>query len=186
MTLTRLDFLLLLEKAISLDGGIWGEEEQGMNSDEGDYHAAERAAKEVGLPVTMEKDDPVVLAILEHRGQDGPPGENLPTMIIEIMIATERAWVHVCDQEVLATNKSRAKVALTKPVEELDFSARTYICIRGARIRTTEELILKSEKELLKSGTIGKRILQEIDQVLAASGLRLGMTPAEVRAIRLE
>jgi DNA-directed RNA polymerase subunit alpha len=62
-----------------------------------------------------------------------------------------------------------------KLVDELELTVRSYNCLKNANIRTLGELARKTESELLKSKTFGRKSLNEIKKVLAEFGLRLGM-----------
>jgi DNA-directed RNA polymerase subunit alpha len=62
-----------------------------------------------------------------------------------------------------------------RSVDELDLSVRSYNCLKNANIRTLGELVAKTEAELLKTKNFGRRSLNEIKEVLAESGLSLGM-----------
>lgn len=65
--------------------------------------------------------------------------------------------------------------SVLKPIEDLELSVRAYNCLKSAGIDYIVELISKSETELLKTKNFGKRSLEEIKEVLARQGLRLGM-----------
>jgi DNA-directed RNA polymerase subunit alpha len=62
-----------------------------------------------------------------------------------------------------------------RSVDELELSVRSYNCLKNANIRTLGELVGKTEAELLKSKNFGRKSLNEIKEVLADAGLRLGM-----------
>lgn len=62
-----------------------------------------------------------------------------------------------------------------KPIEDLELSVRSYNCLKSAGVNTVLELVQKTESELLKTKNFGKRSLEEIKEVLARQGLRLGM-----------
>lgn len=65
--------------------------------------------------------------------------------------------------------------SVLKPIEDLELSVRAYNCLKSAGINYIAELILKTEPELLKTKNFGKRSLEEIKEVLARQGLKLGM-----------
>lgn len=62
-----------------------------------------------------------------------------------------------------------------KPIEDLELSVRAYNCLKSAGINTIAELIQKTEGELLRTKNFGKRSLEEIKEVLAKQGIKLGM-----------
>jgi DNA-directed RNA polymerase subunit alpha len=65
---------------------------------------------------------------------------------------------------------------LSKSVEELELSVRSYNCLKNANIKTIGELVQKTESEMLKTKNFGRKSLNEIKEILANMGLGLGMT----------
>ncbi|MEJ5227939.1 DNA-directed RNA polymerase subunit alpha [Thermodesulfovibrio sp.] len=72
-------------------------------------------------------------------------------------------------------NMHSLNVNILKPIEDLELSVRAYNCLKSAGINTVAELIQKTEPELLKTKNFGRRSLDEIKEVLARHGLKLGM-----------
>lgn len=60
---------------------------------------------------------------------------------------------------------------LEMPVEELDLSVRSYNCLKRAGINTVEELIKKTEADMMKVRNLGKKSLEEVNQKLESLGL---------------
>lgn len=58
-------------------------------------------------------------------------------------------------------------------IEELNFSVRTYNCLKRANINTVEDLIEKTYEEMIKVKNLGKKNLDEIINKLAILGLNL-------------
>jgi len=58
-------------------------------------------------------------------------------------------------------------------IEELDLSVRSYNCLKRAGINTVEELIKRTEQDIMKVRNLGKKSLQEIKEKLAALDLSL-------------
>jgi DNA-directed RNA polymerase subunit alpha len=58
-------------------------------------------------------------------------------------------------------------------VEELDLSVRSYNCLKIAGINTVDELIRKTEEDMMKVRNLGKKSLAEIKEKLAELGLSL-------------
>jgi DNA-directed RNA polymerase subunit alpha len=65
---------------------------------------------------------------------------------------------------------------LSKSVEELELSVRSYNCLKNANIKTIGELVRKTESEMLKTKNFGRKSLNEIKEILSGMGLSLGMT----------
>ena len=77
-----------------------------------------------------------------------------------------------------AAEPSHAAVSnenLSKSVEELELSVRSYNCLKNANIRTIRELVQKTEAEMLKTKNFGRKSLNEIKEILQTMGLSLGM-----------
>jgi DNA-directed RNA polymerase subunit alpha len=64
---------------------------------------------------------------------------------------------------------------LSKSVEELELSVRSYNCLKNANIRTIRELVVKTEAEMLKTKNFGRKSLTEIRDILAEMGLGFGL-----------
>ena len=64
---------------------------------------------------------------------------------------------------------------LSRSVDELELSVRSYNCLKNANIRTIGELVQKDESEMLKTRNFGRKSLNEIKEILGIMGLRLGM-----------
>lgn len=64
---------------------------------------------------------------------------------------------------------------LNKDVSELELSVRSAHCLKNANIKTIKDLVFKSETDMIKTKNFGKKSLNEIKQILANMGLRLGM-----------
>ena len=62
---------------------------------------------------------------------------------------------------------------LSKPIEELDLSVRSYNCLKRAGINTVQELAGKSESEMMKVRNLGQKSLQEVKDRLKKLGLSL-------------
>ncbi len=58
-------------------------------------------------------------------------------------------------------------------VEELDLSVRSYNCLKRASINTVDELVRKTEEDLMKVRNLGKKSLAEIKEKLEELGLSL-------------
>ena len=66
----------------------------------------------------------------------------------------------------------RAKV-LEMTIEELDLSVRSFNCLKRANINTVEDLISKTEDEMIKVRNLGRKSLEEVVHKLAQMGLSL-------------
>ena len=80
----------------------------------------------------------------------------------------------VDDLEIMVEKEEEEKDrVLEMAIEELDLSVRSYNCLKRAGIDTVEELIRKTEEDMMKVRNLGKKSLQEVKEKLAALGLAL-------------
>ena len=94
----------------------------------------------------------------------------------------------LCDHFTLFTNLSetignrstvvekvetqRDKV-LEMTIEELDLSVRSFNCLKRANINTVEDLISKTQEEMIKVRNLGRKSLEEVEHKLEMMGLSL-------------
>ena len=62
---------------------------------------------------------------------------------------------------------------LEMTIEELDLSVRSFNCLKRANINTVEDLISKTEDEMMKVRNLGRKSLEEVINKLAMMGLAL-------------
>lgn len=81
-------------------------------------------------------------------------------------------------QEMPAVDEERQRLIenLSRSVDELELSVRSYNCLKNANIRTMGELVQKNEAEMLKTRNFGRKSLNEIKEILTLMGLGLGMS----------
>lgn len=68
--------------------------------------------------------------------------------------------------------ESKNKI-LEMTIEELDLSVRSYNCLKRAGINSVEELIRKTEEDMMKVRNLGRKSLEEVEQKINALGLVL-------------
>ena len=69
-------------------------------------------------------------------------------------------------------DKGKEKV-LEMTIEELDLSVRSFNCLKRAGINTVEDLISKSEDDMMKVRNLGRKSLEEVINKLASLGFSL-------------
>lgn len=69
-------------------------------------------------------------------------------------------------------DKGKEKV-LEMTIEELDLSVRSFNCLKRAGINTVEDLINKSEDDMMKVRNLGRKSLEEVINKLASLGFGL-------------
>jgi DNA-directed RNA polymerase subunit alpha len=78
-------------------------------------------------------------------------------------------------QPLVDEKKQKVLSYLSKSVEELELSVRSYNCLKNANIQTIAELVQKTDQEMLKTRNFGRKSLNEIKEILEEMGLGLGM-----------
>ena len=74
-------------------------------------------------------------------------------------------------EEVQEEEEDEMSKILEMPIEELDLSVRSYNCLKRAGINTVEELIKKTEADMMKVRNLGKKSLEEVKNKLASLNL---------------
>jgi len=81
---------------------------------------------------------------------------------------------HAKHAEIMVEKEETKKEkVLEMTVEELDLSVRSYNCLKRAGINTVEDLINRTEEDMMKVRNLGRKSLEEVIQKLAALGLSL-------------
>ncbi|WHH61442.1 DNA-directed RNA polymerase subunit alpha [Petroclostridium sp. X23] len=85
---------------------------------------------------------------------------------------------HAKNTEIMVEKEETKKEkVLEMTIEELDLSVRSYNCLKRAGINTVEDLINRSEDDMMKVRNLGRKSLEEVIQKLEALGL--GLAPNE-------
>ena len=69
--------------------------------------------------------------------------------------------------------ENQKEKALEMTIEELEFSVRSFNCLKRAAINTVEELTHRSEEDMMKVRNLGKKSLDEVKHKLEELGLSL-------------
>ena len=69
-------------------------------------------------------------------------------------------------------NDGGKEKALEMTIEELDLSVRSFNCLKRAGINTVEDLINKSEDEMMKVRNLGRKSLEEVVAKLDSLGFK--------------
>ncbi len=69
--------------------------------------------------------------------------------------------------------ESKKEKALETIIEELDLSVRSYNCLKRAGINTVQDLMTRSENDMMKVRNLGRKSLEEVVAKLEAMGLSL-------------
>ncbi|RKX27043.1 MAG: DNA-directed RNA polymerase subunit alpha [Candidatus Zixiibacteriota bacterium] len=90
-------------------------------------------------------------------------------------------FIHL-DEEVLVEDEIeedeetlQVRNLLNTRVDELELSVRSSNCLRAANIQTIQDLVTKTESEMLKYRNFGRKSLNEINTILEEMNLSFGM-----------
>ncbi len=76
--------------------------------------------------------------------------------------------------EIMVEKDDKGKEkALEMTIEELDLSVRSFNCLKRAGINTVEDLIAKSQEEMMKVRNLGRKSLEEVIAKLDSLGFNL-------------
>lgn len=78
------------------------------------------------------------------------------------------------DDIIMAEREDESKdKLLDMTIEELDMSVRSYNCLKRAGINSVQELIQRSEEDMMKVRNLGRKSLEEVMEKLEELGLSL-------------
>ncbi len=77
------------------------------------------------------------------------------------------------DSIMVEKDDKKQATVLGMTIEELDFSVRSFNCLKRAGINTVEDLINKSEEDMMKVRNLGRKSLEEVINKLESLGLSL-------------
>lgn len=89
-----------------------------------------------------------------------------------------KLFIDLCDEvsiaEVLVDQDEKGKEKILEmTIEELDLSVRSFNCLKRAGINTVDDLINKSEEEMMKVRNLGKKSFDEVREKLQSLGFDL-------------
>ena len=74
---------------------------------------------------------------------------------------------------IVEKEENKKEKVLEMTIEELDLSVRSYNCLKRASINNVEDLISKSEEDMMKVRNLGRKSLEEVIHKLDGLGLCL-------------
>jgi len=83
--------------------------------------------------------------------------------------------IEIAEEEEIDEEVLRVRNLLKMRVDELELSVRSSNCLHAANIVTLEDLVRKSEQEMLKYRNFGRKSLNELNAILGELGLSFGM-----------
>ena len=74
---------------------------------------------------------------------------------------------------MVETSNTGSEKVLQMTIEELDLSVRSFNCLKRAGINTVEDLISKTEEDMMRVRNLGRKSLEEVVEKLESLGYRL-------------
>lgn len=74
---------------------------------------------------------------------------------------------------MIEKEESKKEKVMETTIEELDLSVRSYNCLKRAGINTVQDLITRSENDMMKVRNLGRKSLEEVIAKLDGMGLAL-------------
>ena len=164
------------------------------------YVSAERNKKQINLPVDVIAVDSIYTPVLKvnYTVEDTRLGQvtDYDKLTLEVWtdgtISAKEAisqaanllnehlklFIDLSDEagiaEVLVEKDEKGKEKILEmTIEDLDLSVRSFNCLKRAGINTVDDLINKSEEEMMKVRNLGKKSLDEVKHKLEELGLSL-------------
>ena len=109
--------------------------------------------------------------ILEVTTNGSITPDDAVSLSAKIMVEHLELFINLTDQvndvEIMVEKEEEEKdKILDTTIEELELSVRSSNCLKRAGINTVNELVSKSEEDLMKVRNLGKKSLQEIAEKL--------------------
>jgi DNA-directed RNA polymerase subunit alpha len=93
---------------------------------------------------------------------------------MQLFITIDEEFVEERSEEI-DEETLRIRQLLQMRVDELELSVRSSNCLRAANIMTLEDLVKRTESEMLKYRNFGRKSLTELNGILSELGLSFGM-----------
>lgn len=97
-------------------------------------------------------------------------------MIEHLELFTQLSQQSFAPEERDSSESGEHNDLLDTLIEDLDFSVRTYNCLKRASINTVGDLVARSEGDMMKVRNLGKKSLEEVIIKLEEIGLSLAET----------
>ncbi|MBQ9980596.1 MAG: DNA-directed RNA polymerase subunit alpha [Oscillospiraceae bacterium] len=90
-----------------------------------------------------------------------------------MMLFIDLSDSHGNTSTVVEKSETHRDKVLELTIEELDLSVRSFNCLKRANINNVEDLISKTEEDMMKVRNLGRKSLEEVINKLAMMGLSL-------------
>lgn len=116
--------------------------------------------------------------ILDVETDGTIPADEAASLAAKILNEHLNLFVHLSEEmsnaEIMVEKDEDSKEkVLEMTIEELDLSVRSFNCLKRAGINTVEDLIGKTEEDMMKVRNLGRKSLDEVVGKLAGLGFKL-------------
>jgi DNA-directed RNA polymerase subunit alpha len=101
---------------------------------------------------------------------------------IRLFLEDAKSAMNMYYDEDMERKEDRLNQILRIPITDFELSVRARNCLNKMNIMTLGDLVRQTEQELLSYKKFGETSLNEIKDILASKGLRLGMAREEAVA----
>ena len=112
-------------------------------------------------------------------------GANILQRHLDVFVSYGQLPEEEEEVEEISAEEESLYSKLRLPISELELSVRSSNCLKDANIKTIADLVRRPESELLNFRNFGKKSLTEINDILKAMGLGLGMK-IEVKKLKIK
>ena len=127
----------------------------------------------VGLGLMFGNGAASYLSRLLGRGDKDTANKVASTALYHFTLFTDLSENVGSKPTVVEKAEAQRDKVLELTIEELDLSVRSFNCLKRANINTVEDLISKTEDEMMKVRNLGRKSLEEVINKLAMMGLHL-------------
>jgi DNA-directed RNA polymerase subunit alpha len=103
-----------------------------------------------------------------------------------LMFITFEQEPEMTPEEEIDEETIRIQNLLKMRVDELELSVRSSNCLKAADIKTLEDLVRKTEADMLKYRNFGRKSLSELQEILQKLGLSFGMEVQKYKNVYLD
>lgn len=97
---------------------------------------------------------------------------------LTLFMVSEKSMPKI-EEEAATDGTDEQGAVLARSIDDLDLSVRSINTLKNADIHTLEDLVSRSEKEILEAKGFGKKSLEELEEALEKMGLELGTNAKE-------
>ena len=119
--------------------------------------------------------DKLILEVVTNGSMSAKELVSLSAKLVNDHLALFISMVEsMADETILVSSKEdKTTKLLEMSIEDMDLSVRSYNCLKRAAINTVEDLVSKTQDEMIKVRNLGRKSLEEVEHKLTMMGLSL-------------